>query len=438
MLPEKNAYTIIPGKNWKLSLAEIITFLKARRVNFNITDLSKSFFTITSEGTIDPNIVDSLGGTIKLGRILSQIPTETVEHAFLHKNEQALKDTKNCLLSETVFNNLFQNPLNKQLFGASVYVENPRLIRPSKRIQRSVGSCLKDELAARGTKARFMGFPKSRRLPQLTHVETLKKNLAGNGTEILFCIGKTESYISKTLSVHNPFEFQKRDINRPIQRKICSIPPRLAKTMVNLSKCLPEKILLDPFCGVGTILQEALLAGAQVTGIDIDPWCVKASLTNLSWLTNEYGLKDAKFKVSTGDSRHLTERVGRETVDCIVTEPDLGPPLRHLPTEAYAGRIISGLKPLYASFLKGAYEALRPGGNLVFVTPYVKTRSGNFVTLNLEEEVNTIGFRLTHPFENGALTDRSSLVEGLATASSFVDIAKRHKIGRKINILQKQ
>jgi tRNA G10 N-methylase Trm11 len=153
---------------------------------------------------------------------------------------------------------------------------------------------------------------------------------------------------------------------------------------------------------------------------------------------NEYGLKDAKFTVSTGDSRHLTETVGRETVDCIVTEPDLGPPLRHLPTEAYAERITSRLKPLYASFLQGAYEALRPGGNLVFVTPHVKTRSGNFITLNLEEEVNTIGFRKTHPFENGTLTDGSSPFEELATASSFVDIAKRHKIGRRINILQKQ
>jgi hypothetical protein len=94
LLPEKNSYVIIPGKNWKLSLAELMTFLKTGGINFNITDISKSFFTLTSEPTLDPNIVDSLGGTIKLGRILSQIPTETVEHAFLHKNEQALKDAK--------------------------------------------------------------------------------------------------------------------------------------------------------------------------------------------------------------------------------------------------------------------------------------------------------------------------------------------------------
>jgi tRNA G10 N-methylase Trm11 len=435
--PDETACIFVPGKNWRLSLAELMTFLRARKVNFKIADFSKSFFIVASEGTLDPKLIDGLGGTIKVGKILSQISSATVEDAFLNKEEQALFDIRNCLLSDRVFDNLFDKHLTRRLFGVSVYFENPSFFRFSKKVQRFVGSCLKDELASRGVRARFMGFREDRRLPQLTHVEVLKKALTGDGAEVLFCIGRTETFVSKTLSVHDPFEFQKRDVGRLIQRRIYSIPPRLARIMVNLSMCLPEKTLLDPFCGVGTILQEALLLNARVTGIDIDPWCVKASHANLGWLRDEYDLEEARYTVLLGDSRNLMGKIGKETVDCIVTEPDLGPPLRHSPTESYAKRITTKLRPLYCSFLEGAYEALRPAGNLVFVTPYVKTRSGRFITLNLEEEAKKIGFRKTYPFEKKVFAHSHLRIEEMATISSFVEIGKRHKIGREINILQK-
>ena len=95
-------------------------------------------------------------------------------------------------------------------------------------------------------------FPKIGRSAQLSHVEVLKKNLVENKAEILLCIGKEETWVAQTVAVHNPFEFQKRDVYKPIQRKIFGMPPRLARIMVNLSACTPGKVLLDPFCGVGT------------------------------------------------------------------------------------------------------------------------------------------------------------------------------------------
>ena len=125
---------------------------------------------------------------------------------------------------------------------------------------------------------------------QLSHVEVLKKQLVETKSEVLLCIGKETSWIATTIAVHNPFEFQKRDIYKPRQRKIFGMPPRLAKIMVNLSSCTPGKTLLDAFCGVGTVLQEALLIKAQVVGTDINPWCIKAAEDNLEWLTQEYEL----------------------------------------------------------------------------------------------------------------------------------------------------
>jgi tRNA G10 N-methylase Trm11 len=205
--------------------------------------------------------------------------------------------------------------------------------------------------------------------------------------------------------------------------------------MVNLASCLPGKTLLDPFCGVGTILQEAMLAKAQVIGIDKNPWCVEASAKNLEWIKREYGLADAKYRTVAGDARSLVDKVGEESIDCIATEPALGPPLRGIPTESYARRIINGLEPLYDGFLREAYAALKAGGRAVFVTPYIRTRKGSFQSMNIKEKVSRIGFRTVLPFEEISVND--SWAGGLTGMSSLVDIEERHKIGREIHVLQK-
>ena len=78
-------------------------------------------------------------------------------------------------------------------------------------------------------KSKFMGFSKDRRFAQLSHVEVLKKNLVENKAEVLLCIGKEETWVATTVAVHNPFEFQKRDIYKPIQRRIFAMPPKVGQ-----------------------------------------------------------------------------------------------------------------------------------------------------------------------------------------------------------------
>jgi tRNA G10 N-methylase Trm11 len=360
-----------------------------------------------------------------------------VVNAFLYAKKQAQEEIEEELSADYVADEAFKASSEKCVFGVSLYFEGRQFLRHAKEMQRFMGNYFKGELASRGVKARFMGFPRNRKLPQLTHVEVLKTGLIEKSAEILFCVGREQTYVAKTIAVHNPFEFQKRDVERPVQRKIFSIPPRLAKIMANLSSCAPGKVLLDPFCGVGTILQEAMLTKAQVIGIDINPWCVKASYTNLAWLKDEYKIEDGRYTVLLGDSRRLTDKVDVDSVDCIATEPDLGPALRHLPTESYARGIAGKLKPLYGSFLEGAYRVLKGGGKLVITSPYIRTRSGTFVTLSIEEEAERIGFSSSCPIERRFFVNETSLTEDLANMSSFVDIEERHKIGREIHVLQK-
>jgi tRNA G10 N-methylase Trm11 len=195
--------------------------------------------------------------------------------------------------------------------------------------------------------------------------------------------------------------------------------------------------LLDPFCGVGTILQEALLARAKVVGIDVNPWCVKAANENLEWIKREYNLEDTEFRVVQGNVGRLAEKIGQETVDCVVTEPDLGPALRQVPTGPYALKIIQKLEPLYFTFVEEAHRVLQKGGRLVLVTPYIITRSGQSVTMPIGEKLENLGFRRIQPFSKEMFSKDGRGLEELVSVSSLAEIDERHKICREIHIYQK-
>jgi tRNA G10 N-methylase Trm11 len=432
----QTTFVFIPGKNWRLSLAELVSFLEAREYKFELREFTKAFFTVDIDDGLSASAIVDLGGTIKIGRLATCISTQTIEEAFLQKSKQAQAQVKLSLSSSGIVDGMLEASAGKSVFGVSVYCAEQTFYPVSKTMQRFLGSSLKRELASHGRKSGFMGFPKQRWQPQLSHVEVLKKNLVERNAEILFCIGKKQTYFSTTMAVHNPFEFQKRDVGRPVQRRIFSMPPRVARIMVNLALCTPGKVLLDPFCGTGTIIQEALLSKAKVIGMDVNPWCVEATKENLGWLKKEYGLREAEYTILQGDSRKMTSRI-RQEIDCVATEPDLGPALRQVPTTPYAAKIIDRLKPLYYDFLEEAHRVLRKDGRLVVVTPYIITRSGKPVTMGIEEKAVAVGFEKAYPFSGEVLAGEGIGSENLRKTSSFIDVSERHKIGREIHIFQK-
>ncbi|MGA2524312.1 MAG: methyltransferase domain-containing protein [Candidatus Bathyarchaeia archaeon] len=425
----------ISGKNWKLSLAEITAYLSAREIEFSVNFFSKEFFSVELQQNVNIGIED-LGGTIKIGEAKTEFPTQVARQAFVERNKQAQSQITTALDSSGLVDAMAKCS-ERVFFGVSVYSSDSSLRSMSGVIQRFVGSTVKDQLGGYGKKSKFMGFSKDRGLPQLSHVEVIKKKLVENQSEVLVCIGKQKTWVGSTVGVHNPFEFQERDVGKPNERRIFAMPPRIARMMVNLSACAPGKVLLDPFCGVGTILQEALLGRAKVVGVDANSWCVKAATENLEWLTREYSLENADFRVVQGDVSKLTQKIGQEMVDCIVTEPDLGPALRQVPTGPYALKIIEKLEPLFFGFVEKAYQVLKAGGRLVLVTPYIVTRSGQAVTMPICEKLESLGFNRVQPFTKEMFPEKLEAVEALESLGSLIEIDERHKIGREIHIYQK-
>ena len=148
----------------------------------------------------------------------------------------------------------------------------------------------------------------------------------------------------------NRTEFLKR---RPSARPAfhpSTLPPILARCMVNLARTPRKGTLMDPFCGVGGILIEAGLIGARLIGVDAEVEMVEGCRKNLE----AYGITD--FQLMIGDARRLPP----VKVDAIATDPPYGRQSTTMGSE---------LTKLYAEAVPSLAEALKDRGYLCITYP---------------------------------------------------------------------
>jgi len=93
-----------------------------------------------------------------------------------------------------------------------------------------------------------------------------------------------------------------------------TMPPKLARCMVNLARPKVGQILLDPFCGVGGHLIEAGLIGCRVVGTDVKRRMILGASRNLAY----FGVKPEGLLL--GDARQMPFT----GVDSIATDPPYG------------------------------------------------------------------------------------------------------------------
>jgi tRNA (guanine10-N2)-dimethyltransferase len=140
---------------------------------------------------------------------------------------------------------------------------------------------------------------------------------------------------------------------RPRKRPVfhpSTMQPKLARCVVNLARPPKRAILLDPFCGVGGILLEAVAIHCRAIGADADPRMVRGARTNLT----HYGAEP--FGLMVADATKIPMR----GVESIVTDPPYG---REASTH---GR---RLHALMQEFLPAAYSVLSRKGYLCMCCP---------------------------------------------------------------------
>ncbi|MBR9679047.1 MAG: methyltransferase domain-containing protein [Nanoarchaeota archaeon] len=216
---------------------------------------------------------------------------------------------------------------------------------------------LKNLLGSKYFKHPSKGGKRVLKLSPMDLVKRIKK-------EFVFAQG----FWGETITFFNPFSHITRDIARPRDKETKSISIRLAKILVNLSFVKKGEVLLDPFCGVGTVLQEALLQGVNVVGVDNSKIMFDNARRNLRWIKKKFGL-NTSFNVIHGDSQGLQKLV-EDKVNVVVSEPYLGPLITRtrLSLRETLERV-HGLQIFYDTLFKGVDRVLLKNGFFVFVLP---------------------------------------------------------------------
>ncbi|KKQ55981.1 MAG: hypothetical protein US74_C0020G0017 [Parcubacteria group bacterium GW2011_GWA2_38_13] len=271
-------YVSILGNNFELSLAELRAVLP--RANFLIDGKTYAQFDIEDE--IDcTKLLRQLGGTIKIGRIISD------------------KVSK-----ENIIEDLLSTDSGKKIvFGISEYYARVKSmdLKYKTKTQR-LGMEIKKELKEGGRSVRFVVS----RDPVLSSVV-----IAKNKCQEYMILDNT--ILAKTCAVQEFEEYGMRDFGRPARdAKSGMLPPKLSKIMINLSQAKHDDIMLDPFCGSGTILQEAIVLGFKnVIGCDISEKAVSDSQKNIEWLKNELRITNYELRIFQADVRELTKHIQR-------------------------------------------------------------------------------------------------------------------------------
>jgi tRNA (guanine10-N2)-dimethyltransferase len=88
------------------------------------------------------------------------------------------------------------------------------------------------------------------------------------------------------------FETSRRYLKRPLKNRPFAHPssmdPKLARTMINLARVKKGDVVLDPFCGSGSILIEGASMGLKMVGTDIDLRMLRGARRNLRHFSVPY------------------------------------------------------------------------------------------------------------------------------------------------------
>lgn len=336
-------YIFILGRDPELSLLELKAYLDSRGIKHELIDSSDKAALLKLPEIDFGAMIKDLGGTSKIGEVFEELGGA----------------------------NLFNTKSNKINYAISVYDDTHIDDLKNELKRKFKEERLKATIKNPGHEDDFLG-------PS----EVVKHELLVKGFEIIAYNGA----YAKTIAVFNPYEYESRDKSRPAQRPLEMVSIRLAKILINLSGAKPGMAVLDPFCGIGVILQEAMLMGIDSVGIDNDKEAVAASLKNTEWIRNMFNCT-AKCKVVHGDS---TKPLNIKA-DAVATEPFLGPLLRKIPMENEALKIANQLKPMYDSLLKSLRNSVK--GRIAIVAPRFRLYSGKRIGVDFERLMKENGYK---------------------------------------------
>ncbi len=378
MAMEKSLFIL--GRQPSLGLAELESLYGAQKLE-PIGDEAAIL-------AVEPSTVDfaRLGGSIKLSKVFFEI------------NSTKWPDIQKALEQELP-DRLADLPDGKIRLGISAYGLK---IGPKQLI--AAGLTVKNIIRGRGRSVRLV----PNQTPALNSAQVLHNRLIGDvGCEIVCVRNGAKTIVSRTVAEQDIESYTWRDRGRPKRdSRVGMLPPKLAQIIVNLAgKHVPpvgaiidpnnpvnknpqQARLLDPFCGTGVILQEALLLGYNAYGTDLEPRMVEYSGANLDWLGNKFHFSGT-YQLASGDA---TTFHWQQPVDLIASEIYLGQPFNTVPSPEKLAQVHGTCNVILEKFLQNVGGQVRSGTRLCLAVPAWQTASGKFKYLPLIDRVSDLGY----------------------------------------------
>lgn len=315
-------FFFILGRNPDLSKAELYSYLISRKIGFNEILFHENWLAINIEKDFEFKI-NELGGITAKGK-LTEFDDKNALIDYLSENEFVPMDKFTYSIMGNIDPKIFSDKFKKERKKAQIKKTGKPL-----RIQSGKKSFLPK------ADAEIFGF--------------------FNGKKYYLGLCE-EKYSSK--------ESEERDMKKPFRRESLAISPRLARMLINLSGAKKNDLILDPFCGIGGIVQEAALKGINSVGIDKDSDAIKCAKQNLLWLKNKYGF-NANYEFINDDSLNAKNR----QYDAIAAEPSLGEVLRKKLAKKQAQEYLGKFKKQIIPLLKRFKEIKKRDAKIAITFP---------------------------------------------------------------------
>ena len=374
-----------------MSVAELVEVLAQLGKTIKVVEASYEALIIETEEQLDTEkLQKQLGGVIKILRVID----------IIKKREQ---DSINFVLQHyfkpsKLKTDFLKQKSGKLQVGVSVYLMDNQVQAFGE--PKRIGMFIKRALQGGGASIRVV-LPEYNALT-LASVVVTKNLLLEKGAEICVLAATDHLYVAKTVRVQDFEDYGRRDYQRPIRdEKQGMIPPKVAQVMLNLAHAKTGETLLDPFCGIGTIIQEGVLLGYKVLGTDINPTAIAGCEKNLEWFRNRYKIAPGKFHAEVSDARSVSMMVQKlaligafKQIHGIVTEGYLGPMYGTMPKPEAMKANFQELKELYQESFKEFAKFLPQGGRVVLCIPAYKSSRTDYTFFPSLDFITALGYNV--------------------------------------------
>ena len=336
-----------------------------------------------------------LGGSVRIGVILADIAAtnwRTIEKHILDNVDS-----------------LFPEIDGKLSFGVSAF----GLKASSKDIAKTA-LLIKKALKANGQSVRMV----PQKTVELNAATVLYNKLVSEkGVELLVISDGEKTMLGYTTAIQDIDAYSARDHGRPMRdAKVGMLPPKLAQIIVNLAVGPLKKDnlrILDPFCGTGVTLQEAMLMDYDLYGTDLEPRMIEYTIENLKWLDEKYPDVGDYRRIEVGDASSF-DWYEPKKIDVVAGETYLGQPLSTLPPGDQLSKSMHEVNNLHHKFLENIGKQLAPGTRLCLAVPTWRGKR-EFLHLSVLDYLDDLGYtrmRFEHVENKDLIYHRENQVVG--------------------------